>query len=41
MDSFKSAFLRMFHLLANGFFGMVFEHLQDSFDPMDLTNDFI
>jgi hypothetical protein len=31
----------MFRLLANGPFGMVFKHLQDSFDPKDLTNGLI
>jgi len=29
------------HLLANGIFGMVFEHLQDCFHPEDSTNGFL
>jgi hypothetical protein len=31
----------MFHLSISGPFGMVFEHLQDSFNPKDLTSGFI
>jgi hypothetical protein len=31
----------MSHLSAGGPFGMVFEHLQDSFDLEDSTNGFI
>jgi hypothetical protein len=41
MNFFKLIFLRMSHLLASGHFGMVFEHLQDSFDPKDSTSGFI
>jgi hypothetical protein len=31
----------MFHLSVSGVFGMVFEHLQDSFDLEDLVSGFI
>ncbi len=41
MDSFRLAFLRMSHLLANGWSSMVFEHFQDSFNLEDLANGFI
>jgi hypothetical protein len=41
MDSFRSIFLPMFHLLVGGPSSMVFEYLQDYFDPKDLANGFI
>jgi hypothetical protein len=41
MDSFRSTFLHMFHLLVGCLFGMVFEHFQDSFDLKDLVSSFI
>jgi len=41
MDSFRSAFLCMFHLSVSGPFSMVFEHFQDSFNPKDLASGFI
>jgi hypothetical protein len=41
MDSFGSTFLCMFHLSIGGPSSMVFEHLQDSFNPKDLTSGFI
>jgi hypothetical protein len=41
MDSFRLAFLRMSHLLANGWSSTVFEHFQDSFNLEDLANGFI
>jgi hypothetical protein len=31
----------MSHLLANGFSGMVFDHLQDCIHPEDLTSGFL
>jgi hypothetical protein len=40
-DSFKLAFQRMRHLLISGFFGMVFEHLQDYFHPKTLASGFL
>jgi hypothetical protein len=41
LDFLKSTFMQMSHLSAGGPFGMVFEHLQDAFDPKDSTNNFI
>lgn len=41
VDSFKSTFLRMFHLSDGGPFGMVLKHLQNYFDPKDSTSGFI
>jgi hypothetical protein len=41
VDYFNSAFLRMYHLLTCGPFGMVFQHFQDYFDPKDLASGFI
>jgi hypothetical protein len=41
LDSFKSTFMHMSHLSTRGPFGMVFEHLQDAFDPKNSINDFI
>jgi hypothetical protein len=41
MDSFRSTLLCMFHLSTGGPSGMVFEHLQDSFNPKDLASGFI
>jgi hypothetical protein len=41
MDPFRANFLHMFHLSANGVFGMVFEHLRNSFDLEDLVSGFI
>lgn len=38
VDFCRLIFWCMFHLSANGPFGMVFKHLQDSFDPKDLMN---
>ncbi len=37
---FHVTFIHLVHLLANKHSCMVFKHLQDLFDPMDLTNDF-
>ncbi len=34
------AFIHLAHLLANEHLGMVFKHLQDLFDPKDLSNNF-
>ncbi len=34
------AFIHLAHLLTNEHLGMVFKHLQDLFDPKDLTSDF-
>jgi hypothetical protein len=31
----------MFHISTRGFYGMVFEHLQDVFDPKDFVNGFL
>jgi hypothetical protein len=39
-NSFKLTFQCMSHLLANGHFRMVFEHLQDYFHPKDSMNEF-
>lgn len=41
MNFFRLTFLHMFHLLAHGPFGMVFEHLWDSFDLGDSRSGFI
>jgi hypothetical protein len=41
IDSFKSAFLCMSHLLVSGPFGMVFEHFQNIFDLKDSVSGFI
>jgi hypothetical protein len=38
---FKLTFQHMLHLLANGYYGMVFEHLQDYFHLEDLANDYL
>jgi hypothetical protein len=38
---FKLAFQRMPHLLANGLFGMVFEHLQNYFHLKNLVSGFL
>jgi hypothetical protein len=40
-DSFKPTFQRMPHLLANGHFGMVYEHLYNYFHPKDSTSGFL
>jgi hypothetical protein len=31
----------VFHIFARGPYGMVFEHLQDVFDPKDFVNGFL
>ncbi len=41
MDSFRSTFLRIFHLSISGPFGILFEHLQNTFDPKDSMTSFI
>jgi hypothetical protein len=41
MDFIRLSSLCMFHLSINGLSGMVFKHLQNSFDPKDLANGFI
>jgi len=40
-DPFKANFLHMFQLSVGGIFGMVFEHLRNSFDLEDLMSGFI
>jgi hypothetical protein len=40
-NSFKLVFQCMPHLLANGLYGMVFEHLWDCFHLEDSTNQFL